>query len=161
MYRLVAEIDTCVLEEVVSDIILQEVYKVDVEIHRDMQLEKQVIFPPTIYSAEDMGVTLSQPRLVKNMSPLPDKPIPHYLKHVTQPKVVSHISSLETSETQDKIITTTHAEFGKNMKLKLMNREGMWGIIEEIPTYINPVYRSSCRSSDLQNVNRGSICGLQ
>ena len=149
VYWLVVEIDTYVPEEVVSDITWLEVYKVDVEIHTYMQLDKQVILPPAIYSSEEKGGTQSQPKLVKNMSSLPDKPIPA-LAQDAQPKVVPQISSSEISllkgSTQDKLITTTHESFEEIAKCKALNREGMWGIIEEIPTYINPVYRPSPRT---------------
>ena len=85
--------------------------------HTDMQLDKQVIKLPTIYSAEEMAMTQSQLKLVLNIFSLPDKPVLTLSQDVAQPKVVPQISSLEMSETQDKFMTTTYAKFGEIMKL--------------------------------------------
>ena len=89
VYRLVKEIDTYVQEEVVSDIPLPEVYKVDAEIHTDMQLEKQVIMPLTIYSAKEMGVTQSKPKLFQNMNYLPKKYIPKAISRYCSAKSIA------------------------------------------------------------------------
>ena len=78
------------------------------------------------------------------MSSLPDKPIPTLSQDTTQPKVVPQISLLEMSETQDKLINTTHASFTEIAKCKAVNREGIWDIVSKgIPPYISAIYRPS------------------
>ena len=113
-------------------------YRVDKEVDTDIQLKKRVLKPPATHS-EEKGVTQSEPQLVQNMTVLPDTPIPKQSQETAQPQISSDISSFERTETQDKVITRSHAKFGQILKLKAMNRECIWDIIKEIPPYGDPL----------------------
>ena len=62
------EIEECIKEEVVSDMTLPEVYRVDMEIHTDLQLETPII------KSEEKCVIQSEPKLVQDVALLCDIP---------------------------------------------------------------------------------------
>ena len=60
------EIEECIQEEVVSDMPLPDIYRVDTEIHTEIQLETPMI------KLEEKCVTQSEPKLVQDMALLCD-----------------------------------------------------------------------------------------
>ena len=62
---------------------LPEVYRVDTEIHTDLQLETPMI------KSEEKCVTQSEPKLVQDMTLLPDTPTPSQTN--AQSKIVQEI----------------------------------------------------------------------
>ena len=77
------EIEECI-EEVVNDMTLPEVYRVDTEIHTDIQLETPII------KSDEKCVTQSEPKLVQDMALLCDTPTP--LQTIAQPMTEQKIS---------------------------------------------------------------------
>ena len=64
------EMEECIQEEVASDMTLPEVYRVDTEIHTDIQLET------TMVKSEEKCVTQSELKLAQDMALLCDTPTP-------------------------------------------------------------------------------------
>ena len=65
------EIEACIQEEeVVSDMAVPEVYRVDTEIHKDLQLETPM------KKSEEKCITQDEPKLIQDMTLLPDTPTP-------------------------------------------------------------------------------------
>ena len=89
------EIEGCIQEEVVSDMTLPEVYRVDTEIHTDVQLEIPII------KSEEKCLTQCEPKLVQDMTLLPDTPTPAQTN--AQSKIVQKIS-LPDRAVQGKLI---------------------------------------------------------
>ena len=75
------------------------------------------------------------------MSLPPDIPIPKQSQNIAQPKIVSEVSLLERSKTQDKFIPIPHARSGKVLKPKMINRECIRHISTDIPPHTDPFYR--------------------
>ena len=119
------ETDACIQEEeVVSDMALLEVCRVDTEIHTDIQLETPMI------KSEIKCVTQCEPKLVQDMALLPDTPTPH--QTYAQSKTVQKIS-LPDIAIQGKLIPISHASWGEISKSESVRKE--------IPTYTDSICR--------------------
>ena len=130
----------------ISDITLPEK-----EVDTDIQLDKQFIEP--LLTSEEEGVTQSKTKSVQNITSPLNKPIPKQSQDIAQPQKSSEISVLERFNTQDKVITTIHVKCGEILKLKAMNREGIWDICKKIPPYADSLCRPHPRPPDIPLLN--------
>ena len=102
------EIEECMQEEVVTDMTLPEVYRVDTEIHTDVQLETPII------KSEEKCVMKSKPKLVQDMTLLHDTPTP--LETNAQP-ITKQKVSLPDRAILGKLISITHASWGRDFEI--------------------------------------------
>ena len=94
------EIGECIQEEVVSDMTLPWVYRVDTKIHTDIQLETPMI------KSEEKCVSQSEPKLVQDMALLHD--IPSSPQTIAQPMTELKVL-LQDRALQGRLIPITHA----------------------------------------------------
>ena len=108
------EIGECIQEEVVSDMALPEVYKVDTETHTDIQLETPMI------NSEEKCVTQNEPKLVQDMAVLHDTPTPP--QTIAQPMTEQKIS-LPDRAIQGKLIPITHESWRNILRSESVRKE--------------------------------------
>ena len=108
------EIEACMQEEVVSDMILPDVYRVDTEIHTDVQLEIPII------KSEEKCVTQSEPKLVQDVALLHDTPIP--LQTIAQPMTEQKVL-LPDRALQGKLIPIPHASWRETLRSESVRKK--------------------------------------
>ena len=158
------ELGECMQEEVVSDITLPEVYKVDEKLHTDVKLEIPII------KSEEKCIVQDEPKLVQDKILICDTSTPlqtnAQAQPMTEPKVL-----LPGRVLQSKIIPITHAGRRENLRCELVRKENptytdsicrppskppdkqnsLGEINKKIPLYINPKYRPPPKPPNIQN----------
>ena len=136
------ELEECIQEEVVSDITLSEIYRVDERIHTDVQLEIPII------KSEEGHIVQDEPRLVQDMTLICAIPNPlqtnAQAQHMTEQKV-----SLPDSANIGKIIPTTYVSRRESLRSEVVRKE--------VATYIDPLCRPPSKPPDKQNSLEGEI----
>ena len=156
------EIEACTQEEeVVGDMALPEVYRVDTEIHTGIQLETPMI------KSEEKCVTPSEPKLVQDMALFHDTPTPPQTiaQSMTEQKIslpgrvlqaklipITHASQRETLRSVRKEIPTYTDSICRHLSKLLGKQNSLEGEIgKKIAPYINPVYRHHPKPPNIQN----------
>ena len=119
------EIEECIVE-VVSDMTLPEVYRVDTEIHTGVQLETPII------KSEERCVMQHEPKLVQDMALLCDTPTPLQTNAQAQPMTEQKVS-LPDRAIIGKIIPTTRAGRRESVRSEAIRKE--------VSTYIDSICR--------------------
>ena len=136
------ELEECMQEEVVSDMTLPEIYRVDEKIHTDVQLEIPII------KSEEGYIVQDEPKLVQDRTLI--CAIPNQLQtnaqaqHMTEQKV-----SLPDRANIVKIIPTTYVSRRESLRSEVVRKE--------IPTYIDSLCRPPSKPPDNQNSLEGEI----
>ena len=129
------ELEECMQEEVVSDMTLPEIYRVDERIHTDVQLEMPII------KSEKGHIVQDEPRLVQDRTLIHAIPNPlqnnAQAQHMTEQKV-----SLPDRANIGKIILTTHESSRQSLRSEVVRKE--------ISTYIDSLCRPP-KPPDKQN----------
>ena len=119
---------------------LPEVYRIDTEIHTDVQLETPII------KSEEKCVLQNEPKLVQDMALLCDTPTP--LQTIAQPMTGQKIS-LTDRAILGKLIPITHASWRETLISESVRKE--------IPTYTESICRPPSKPPDKQNSLEGEI----
>ena len=93
---------------------LPEVYRVDREVHKDVQLETPMI------ESEEKCVMQSEPKLVQDVALLCDTPTPPHT--IAQPMTEQKVLLPERA-LQGKLIPITHASQRENLRSELVRKE--------------------------------------
>ena len=128
-------------EEVVSVIILPEVYRVDEKIHTDLKLETPII------KAEEKCIVQDELKLVQDMTLICDTPTPLQINVQAQPTTEQKV--LPERALQSKIFPVMHA--GRR------ETSGSESFRKEIPTYTDSICRPPSKPPDNQNNVEGEI----
>ena len=134
------EIEECIQEEVVSDMTLPEVYRVDTEIYTDIQLETPMI------KLEEKCVTQSEPKLVQDMALLCDTPTPP--QSIAQPMTEQKVLLLNRA-LQGKLIPITNASWRETLRSESVRKE--------TPTYTDSICKPPSKPPDKKNNLEGEI----
>ena len=134
------EIEACIQEEVVSDMTIPDVYRVDTEIHTDVQLETPMI------KLQEKCVMQREPELVQDMALLHDTPTP--AQTIAQPMTEQKVL-LPDRALQGKLIPITRASWRETLRSESVRKE--------IPTYTDAICRSPSKPPDKQNNLEGAI----
>ena len=113
---------------------LPEVYRVDTEIHSDVQLDTPMI------KLEEKCVPQSKPKLVWDMALLHDTPTPP--QTIAQP-MTEQMVLLPDRALQGKLIPITHASQRETFRSESVRKE--------TPTYTDSICRHSSKPPDKQN----------
>ena len=136
------ELEECMQEEVVSDMTLPEIYRVDERIHTDVQLEIPII------KSEEGHTVQDEPKLVQDRTLICDTPNPlqtiAQTQYMTEQKV-----SLPDRANIGKIIPTTYVSRRESLRSEVVRKE--------IPTCIDSLCRHPSKPSDKQNSLEGEI----
>ena len=135
------EIEECIVE-VVSDMTLPQVYRVDTEIHTGVQFETSII------KSEERCVMQIEPKLVQDMALLCDTPTPLQTNAQAQPMTEQKVL-LPDGAIIGKLIAITHANRRETLRSELVRKE--------IPTYTDSICRPPSKSHDKQNGLKGEI----
>ena len=131
------EIEACI-EDIVSDMTLPEVYRVDTEIHMGIQLET------AMRKLEEKCVTQSEPKLVQDMALLCDTPTPP--QTIALPMIGQKVS-LPDRTVIGKLIPRTYASQRETLRSESARKE--------IPTYTDSVCRPPSKPPDKLNSLEG------
>ena len=115
------ELEEHMQEEVVSDITLPEVYRVDEKIHTDIKLETPQI------KSEEKCIVQDEPKLVQDMALLCDTPTPLQTNAQAQPMTEQKVS-LSDRAIKGKLTPITDASQRKTVRSEAVR--------QEVPTYI-------------------------
>ena len=136
------ELEECMQEEVVSDITLPEIYRVDEKIYTDVQLEIPII------KSEEGHIVQDEPKLVQDRTMICAilKPLQTnaQAQHMTEQKV-----SLPDRANIGKIIPITYVSKRESLRSEVVRKE--------IPTYIDSLCRPPSKPPDMQNSLEGEI----
>ena len=136
------ELEECMQEEVVSDMTLPEMYRVDERMHTDVQLEI-----PIIKSGEG-HIVQDEPKLVQDRTLICAIPNPlqtnAQAQHMTEQKV-----SLPDRANIGKIIPTTYVSRRESLTSEVVRKE--------IPTCKDSLCRPPSKPPDKQNSLEGEI----
>ena len=135
------ELEECIQEEVVSDMTLPEIYRVDERIHTDVQLEIPII------KSEEGHIVQDEPGLVQDRTLICDIPNPLQTNAQAQ-----HM-------TEQKVLLPDRANIGKTIPTTYVRRESLGSEVvkKEIPTYIDSICRPPSKPPDKQNSLEGEI----
>ena len=136
------ELEECMQEEVVSDMTLPEIYRVDERIHTDIQLEIPII------KSEEGHIVQDEQKLVQDRTLICAIPNPlqtnAQAQHMTEQKV-----SLPDRANIGKIIPTTYVSRRESFRSEVVRKE--------IPTYIDSICRTPSQPPKKQNSLEGEI----
>ena len=128
-------------KEVVSDMTLPEIYRVDEKIHTDVQLEIPII-------KSEGHIVQDEPKLVQDRTLICAIPNPlqtnAQAQHMTEQKV-----SLPDRANMGKIIPTTYVSRREGLRSEVVRKE--------IPTYVDLICRPPSKPPDKQNSLEGEI----
>ena len=135
------ELEECMQEEIVSDMTLPEICRVDEKIHTDVQLEIPII-------KSEGHIVQDEPKLVQDRTLICAIPNPlqtnAQAQHMTEQKV-----SLPDRANIGKIIPTTYVSRRESLRSEVVRKE--------IPTYIDSLCRPPSKPPDKQNSLEGEI----
>ena len=133
------ELEECMQEEVVSDMTLPEIYRVDEKIHTDVLLEIPII-------KSEGHIVQDEPKLVQDRTLICAIPNPlqtnAQAQHMTEQKV-----SLPDRVNIGKIIPTTYVSRRESLRSEVVRKE--------IPTYIDSLCRPPSKPPDKQKSLEG------
>ena len=136
------ELEECMQEEVVSDMTLPEIYRVDERIHTDVQLEIPII------KSEEGHIVQDEQKLVQDRTLICHMPNPlqtnAQAQHMMEQKV-----SLPDRANIGKIIPTTYVSRRESLRSEVVRKE--------IPTCIDSLCRHPSKPPDKQNSLEGEI----
>ena len=130
------ELEECMQEEVVSDITLPEIYRVDEKIHTDVQLEIPII------KSEERHIVQDEPKLVQDRTLICAVTNPLQTNAQTQHMMEQKVS-LPDRANIGKIIPTTYVSRRESLRSEVVRKE--------IPTYIDSLCRPPSKPPDQQN----------
>ena len=131
------ELEECIQKEVVSDVTLPEIYRVDEKIHTDVQLEIPII------KSEEGHIVQDEPKLLQDRTLICATPNP--LQTNTQ---AQHM-------TEQKVSLPDRANIGKTIPTTYVSRRESLGFEvdrKEIPRYIDSSCRPPSKPPDKQKV---------
>ena len=136
------ELEECMQEEVVSDMALPEIYRVDERIHTDVQLEIPII------KSEEGYIVQDEPKLVQDRTLICVIPNPLQTNAQAQHMTEQKVSLPDRANTGKSIITTC-----------VSRRESLGSEVvrKEISTYIDSICRPPSKPPDKQNSLEGEI----
>ena len=126
------KLEECI-EEVVSDITLLGVYRVDEKIHTDVKLETPII------KAEERCIMLDESKIVQDMTLICDTPTPLQTNAQAQPMTKQKVL-LSDRAIIGKLIPITHDNRRETLRSKLVRKE--------IPTYTDSICRPPSKPAD-------------
>ena len=136
------ELEECIQEEVVSDMTLPQIYRVDERIHTDVQLEIPII------KSEEGHIVQDEPRLVQDRTLICDTPNPLQTNAQAQCMTEQKVS-LPDRTNIGKTIPTTYVSRRESLRCEVVRKE--------IPTYIDSICRTPSKPPDKQNSLEGEI----
>ena len=126
------ELEECMLEEVVSDMTLPEIYRVDEKIHTDVQVEILII-------KSEGHIVQDEPNLVQDRTLICAIPNPLQTNAQSQPMTEQKVS-LPDRANIGKIIPATYVSRRESLRPEVVRKE--------IPTYIDSLCRPPSKSPD-------------
>ena len=136
------ELDECMQEEVVSDITLPEVYRVDEKIHTGVKLDTSII------KSEERCVMQDEPKLVQDKTLI--CAIPNPLQTNAQAQLMTEQKvPLPGSAIIGKLIPITHVSHRESLRSEAVRKKKS--------TYIDSICRPPSKPPDKQNSLEGEI----
>ena len=135
------ELEECMQEEVVSDMTLPEIYRVDKKIHTDVQLEIPIIKSEGHIVQDESKLGQDRILFCDTLNPLQTNA---QAQHMTEQKV-----SLPDRANIGKTIPTTYVSRRESLTSEVVRKE--------IPTYIDLICRPPSKPTDKQNSLEGEI----
>ena len=136
------ELEECMQEEVVSDMTLPEIYRVDERVHTDVQLEIPII------KSEEGHIVQDESRLVQDRTLICDIPNPLQTNAHAQLMTEQKVSLPDRTDIGE-TIPTTYVSRRESLRSEVVRKE--------IPTYIDSICRPPSKPPDKQYSLEGKI----